>query len=102
MEIYSMIIVDKLGKKVVPNCRIAIAEVTLNGSFNYVPRLSFATVIAVNKKSLSIQYENSCIDNDFISKEFVIIQGEVINLYNYSTLEKELKQVVYTKGFINV
>jgi hypothetical protein len=97
-----VIIVDKLGKKVQLNNKLAIAEVTLNDSFNYVPKMSFATVIGINKKSLSIQYDTGCIDNDFISTEFVIISGEVINMTSYKSLQPQLEEHIYTKGFINV
>lgn len=96
-----MIIVDKLGKKVAINNKIAIAEVALNDSFKYIPKLSFATVISINKKSLSIQYENGCIDNDFTSKEFVIIQGEVINMTSFVSVQKQLEEHLYCSGFIN-
>lgn len=101
MEIYLMIIVDKLGKRVQLNNRLAIAEVALNDDFVYTHKMSFATVIGINKNSLSIQYENGCIDNEFTNDQFVIIKAEVINLYN--CLEKQLEDNIYSSsiGFIN-
>lgn len=96
-----MIITDKLGKKVQLNNRLAIAEVAMGNDFKYIPKLSFATVISINKKSLSIQYENGCIDNDFTSKEFVIIQGEVINMTSFVSVQKQLEEQLYCNGFIN-
>lgn len=101
MEIYSMIIVDKLGKRVQLNNRLAIAEVALNDNFVYTHKMSFATIIGINKDSLSVQYQNGCIDNEFNNTEFVIIPSEVINLHSYQTLEKQLEEHLYSSGFIN-
>lgn len=97
-----MIIVDRLGKKVLVNNKIAIAQVGLNSNLNYVSKLVFATVKGINKKSLSIEYEDNSIDNDFTNDQFVILPSDIINLMTYQSLEKQLEQHIYTTGFVNV
>ena len=91
-----MIIVDRLGKRVNLNNRLAIAELALDNSLRYNPIIKFAVVQNINPSSLSIKYDDGYLDDNFTNDQFVIISGEVINLF--SSLEKE----VYNKGFINV
>lgn len=91
-----MIIVDRLGKRVNLNNRLAIAELALDNSLRYNPIIKFAIVLNINPSSLSIKYDDGYLDDNFTNDQFGIISGEVINLF--SSLEKE----VYNKGFINV
>jgi hypothetical protein len=91
-----MIIVDRQGKKVNLNDRLAIAELALDNSLKYNPIIKFAVVLNINPSSLYIKYDDGYLEDNFTNNQFVIIQAEIINLF--SSLEKE----VYNKGFINV
>jgi hypothetical protein len=91
-----MIIVDRLGKRVNLSNRLAINELSKANSLRYNPIIKFAVVLNINSSSLSIQYDDGYLNDNFTNDQFVIIPSEVINLF--SSLEKE----IYNKGFINV
>lgn len=76
-------IIDKLGKPVQTNNRIAIAELKLNDQLVKSAHLVFATVIKVFSDYLIIRYDNNMIDDNFISEEFIII----------STLEEKITYI---------
>ena len=70
-------IIDKLGNIVRLQDKLGIAELKLNKSLS--AQIVFATVIDINKDSLTIKYDNGLVDNNFSSNEFIIINNKVVD-----------------------
>ena len=84
-------ITDRLKKVVTVNNRIAISELKLNDSFVKSAHLVFATVLNVFSNYLVIKYDSGMVDDNFVSKEFIIIPNEEEKMiYNMSTIEVPL------------